>query len=142
MTDHQLKDAITRALAKADHIDDAAIGVAVHHGVVTLSGVTHEWTKKHQIETFVRNIEGVRDVANDIVLEYRGCAQPCDSTLIEELRSAFGPALAKDIRIVADDHSITLTGTVASAADRERAIATACACAGVLDVDAAELAIR
>ena len=49
-TDLDLKRDVERELAWDILIDDAAIGVAVHHGVVTLTGTVSSWAAKHAVE--------------------------------------------------------------------------------------------
>ena len=65
-TDMQLKTDVSDELACNPAIDAAAIGVAVHEGVVTLTGQLNTFAEKHAAERAVRRVAGVRGIAIDL----------------------------------------------------------------------------
>ena len=65
-TDMQLKTDVSDELAWNPAIDAAAIGVAVHDGVVTLTGQLNTFAEKHAAERAVRRVAGVRAIAIDL----------------------------------------------------------------------------
>lgn len=65
-TDMQLKTDVSDELAWNPAIDAAAIGVAVHAGVVTLTGQLNTFAEKHAAERAVRRVAGVRAIAIDL----------------------------------------------------------------------------
>ena len=141
-SDHSLKVAVSHALERDPEIDDAAFGVSVHHGIVTLTGTVADWTTKHHVECVAQKVSGVVDLANDIVIESRGCKQRSDAELAESLRTALAAAVdAHAIKIVVDDRSVTLAGSVTSLEARDRAEAVVRQIGGILDLSN-ELVVR
>ena len=65
-TDMHLKTDVSDELACNPAIDAAAIGVAVHDGVVTLTGKLNTFAEKHAAERAVRRVAGVRGIAIDL----------------------------------------------------------------------------
>jgi len=57
-TDAALKSDVIHELAWDTTIDSTAIGVAVHHGVVTLTGTVASWAQKHAIEEATCRVAG------------------------------------------------------------------------------------
>lgn len=137
-TDPKLKADIERELARDPRIDAAAIGVAVHHGVVTLTGTVPTWTEKHAAEDTTYRVAGVRYLANDIAIRPSWCPARSDADIAEAVRDAF----ARDRLVpygrlrstVSDAGTVTLMGTVHSLAQRNRAERVARAVDGVRTV--------
>jgi osmotically-inducible protein OsmY len=110
-TDAQLKTDVIRELAWDIHLDETAIGVSAHHGVVTLNGVVDGWAEKHAAEEAAHRVAGVLDVANEIEVK------PSWSALTW---NRFVPG--QQIRSTVADHgTVTLTGTVRTLAQRDEA---------------------
>jgi len=124
-TDTQLKTDVMRELAWDIHIDEAAVGVSTHHGVVTLNGVVDCWADKHAAEEAAHRVAGVLDVANEIEIKASWSVTRTDAEIAEAVRSAltwnrFVPD--KQIRSTVADHgTVTLTGTVRTLAQRDEA---------------------
>jgi osmotically-inducible protein OsmY len=124
-TDSQLKTNVMRELAWDSHVDEAAIGVSAHHGVVTLSGVVDGWAEKHAAEQAAHRVAGVLDVANEIEIKPSWSATRSDAELAEAVRGAltwnrFVPD--QQIRSTVADHgTVTLSGTVGTLAQRDEA---------------------
>ena len=124
-TNAELKTDVTRELARDIAIDETAIGVSAHHGVVTLSGIVGSWAEKHAAEEAAHRVAGVLDVANEIEIKPSWTAGRTDAEIAEAVRSALcwnRFVQAPQIRSTVADHGIvTLTGTVATPAQRDEA---------------------
>jgi len=106
-------------------IDGAAIGVAAHHGVVTLTGTVPSWADKHAVEEAAYRVHGVFSIANEIEIKPSWETRPSDSELAEKvhLALAWDPFIASQrIRAtVCDQGSVTLSGAVATLRERDEA---------------------
>jgi osmotically-inducible protein OsmY len=124
-TDSELKIDVTRELAWDIRIDETAIGVSAHHGVVTLNGTVGSWADKRAAEDAAHRVAGVLDVANDIEIKPSWSTTRTDADIAEAVRIA----LASDRFVpdhlirstVADEGAVTLTGTVSTLAQRDEA---------------------
>src|SRR6185503_21195005 len=87
-TDYQLKTEVTRELACDVRIDETAIGVTVHHGVVALHGIVGDWAEKHAAEAAAHRVAGVLDVANEIEIKPSWNAARADADIAEAVRDA------------------------------------------------------
>lgn len=122
-TDSQLKTDVTRELAWDIHVDEAAIGVSVHHGIVTLTGSVDSWSEKHAAEDAAHRVAGVLDVANEIEIRPSWSGRRSDADIAEAVRGAltwnrFLPG-QQILSTVADHGTVTLTGTVRTLAQRD-----------------------
>lgn len=124
-TDAQLKTDVMQELAWDIHTDETAIGVSVHHGVVTLNGSVASWTHKHAAEAATHRVAGVLDVANDIEIKSSWCVARSDADIAEAVRSTltWNPFVPDEqIRSTVTDHgAVTLTGAVRTLAQRDEA---------------------
>jgi len=124
-TDSELKSDVMRELAWDSNIDDTVIGVAVHHGVVTVTGTVSCWAEKHAVEEAVYRIAGVRDLANDVEIKPSWSPKLNDTDIAEAVRRALTwNRFVPDQQIrstVADSGTVTLTGTVRTLAERDEA---------------------
>jgi osmotically-inducible protein OsmY len=123
--DSDLQKAVMQELAWDTRIDETAIGVSVHHGVVTLNGVVGSWAAKHAAEEAAHRVARVHDVANAIEIKPSWSTKHSDADIAEAVRHA----LAWDVFIperqiqstVSDDGHVTLTGTVGTLRQRDDA---------------------
>lgn len=69
-TDVEIKENVLDELAWQPDIDETQIGVIVEEGVVTLSGIVNNYSKKLAAEKAVKGVAGVRAVAEDIEVKY------------------------------------------------------------------------
>lgn len=124
-TDSELKTDVLRELVWDIRIDEAAIGVSAHHGIITLSGTVSDWAEKHAAEEAAHRVAGVLDVANEIEIKPSWATTRTDVDIAQAVRSAlvwnrFLPD--RQIRSTVADHgAVTLTGTVRTLAQRDEA---------------------
>ena len=85
--DSDLQQRVMQALVADPHVDETAIGVTAHHGVVTLFGIVRSSAERDGTEAVVRRVPGVNDVANEIELKV-GDANPSDPEIAEAVRNA------------------------------------------------------
>lgn len=124
-TDSNLKHDVERELAWDIRIDDSAIGVAVHHGVVTLTGTVGCWAEKHAIEEAAYRVAGVLDLANEIAIKPSWDDSISDGELAEAIRQALRwdhSVPHERLRVTVCDHgAVTLGGTVDALRERDEA---------------------
>jgi len=134
-TDSELKADVTRELAWDIRVDATAIGVAAHHGVVTLTGTVASWADKHAAEEAAFRVAGVRDLANDIEIKPSWDTTPNDAEIAEAVRNALAwDRFVPHERLrstVANQGTVTLTGTVRTLSERDEAETVVCKLAGV-----------
>ena len=124
-TDSELQRSVLDELAWDPRVDEAAIGVSVQRGVVTLHGVVGCWATKQAAAEAAHGVAGILDVANDIEIKPPWIAPRSDGDIAEAVRhaldwDAFVPA--RRIRsTVCDDGHVTLTGAVATLQQRDDA---------------------
>ncbi|HEU4727102.1 MAG TPA: BON domain-containing protein [Kofleriaceae bacterium] len=134
-SDSELQKAVIRELAWDTRVDETAIGVSVHHGVVTLNGAVPGWAQKNAAGEAAHRVAGVRDVANDIDIKPSWSSKRSDSDIAEAVRHA----LEWDVFVperqiqsdVTDDGHVTLTGVVSTLQQRDDAEAAVSRLAGV-----------
>ncbi|HEX8108593.1 MAG TPA: BON domain-containing protein [Kofleriaceae bacterium] len=124
-TDPDLQKSVIQELAWDRRIDETAIGVSVHHGVVTLNGVVGSWAEKHAAEDAAHRVAGVLDVANDIEIRPVWSTRRSDADIAEAVRHALEwDVFVPERRIqstVSDAGHVTLTGAVATLQQRDDA---------------------
>ncbi|HEX6135446.1 MAG TPA: BON domain-containing protein [Longimicrobiales bacterium] len=124
--------------AHADAVLRWTVGVpidvtaTVENGCIRLEGAVRRGTERRAAERAVRDLIGVRDITNLIVV--RRCPPAPD---VERIRSAFRRSAQLDgerIDVVAEGGTVTLTGTVRSWSELIEAEHSARAAAGVTEV--------
>jgi len=88
-TDVELRDDVLEELVWQPNIDETQIGVIVEDGVVTLSGVVNNYTKKLAAEKAVKNVEGVKAIALDIDVKYGTDFKKTDKEIAKAVVDAF-----------------------------------------------------
>lgn len=101
-TDAEIKNDVLDELAWQPNIDETKIGVIVEDGVVTLSGVVDNYTKKVAAEKAVKAVKGVKAVALDIDVKYGTDYKKTD----KEIAKAVVNALAWDTSVPEDKVAI------------------------------------
>lgn len=65
-SDERIREEVCDTLGRNGRVDPSEIEVQVKDGEVTLSGTIDRLQNKHQIETMVHSVSGVKDVTNNI----------------------------------------------------------------------------
>jgi osmotically-inducible protein OsmY len=105
-------------------VDATDIGVAVHNGVVALTGFVRSYAQRTQAERDAKRVAGVAGVANDIEVRLPVIDQRPDPDIVRDAVSALKtelPYSSENIKVVAKDGRLTLEGTVEWNYARERA---------------------
>jgi osmotically-inducible protein OsmY len=105
-------------------VDATDIGVAVHNGVVTLSGFVHGYGQRTQAERVAKRVAGVVGVADDIEVRLPVIDQRPDPDIARDAVSALKlelPFSSENIKVVAREGWLTLEGAVEWNYARERA---------------------
>lgn len=133
-TDVRLRDAVVRQLDWDPEVNASAIGVAAKDGVVTLTGFVDTYSGKLAAERVVKQVRGVRAVANDITVRLLvGRTDPeiaLDAAQALKLR----PSLAENVQAVVHSGHVTLTGAVEWVIQRDHAADAVAHIPGVLGV--------
>ncbi|NQU43067.1 BON domain-containing protein [bacterium] len=135
-SDDEIRADILRALAMDPATESYKIEVAVTDALVTLTGSVESWEQKRLAERVARGVRGVREVLNNINVNY--LEERSDDQIIEEIRARLRADVyvdARNLKIEAEGGNVTLGGTVGSAAEQARA-ATNAWVMGVQSVDA------
>jgi len=134
-SDEQLQSEI-QAEINVSLADPGEIGVAVHRGVVTLTGVVDMPAQKWRAERAAWSVDGVRAVAEEI--EVRAAeAGPTDSELAEAVATTLEwseTIESSDVHARVEHGWVTLTGSVATAVESESAERLADQVKGVIGV--------
>lgn len=144
----QLKDAwldgkLEVAYALNRHLSPFSIDTSVENGIVSLSGEVGSEIDKELAGEVARNIEGIEDVRNDLIVRQggteaaAGAAEPADAdderTFADRIDDATTTAAVKSKLMMDDEtgglqinvdtrnHVVTLSGNVDSEAERELA---------------------
>ena len=91
------------------------IGVSVKNGIVTLSGITDSYPKKIKAERAVRNVPGVRGIAEDIKVRLNGKYKKTDPEIAQAVLNELEwhcNLEADKIKILVDDGCVSLEGMV------------------------------
>jgi osmotically-inducible protein OsmY len=137
-TDARVKDAILKALREDVRVNEAEIGVAVEHGVATLTGRVDSESEKVAAQETAHRTAGVLDVANDIRVKVPFALGRSDTDLAQDVRGALERVLAASagrIHSTVDNAWVTLEGTVRVPRERDDAERAVRRLAGVQRVD-------
>ena len=140
--DSELIKATEYALFLDPATDSYEIAVAVHKGVVTLTGVVDSWQKKWLCETVTKEVPGVINVKNNITAQYK--TDRSDHEIKEEIEAMLNNDVRVDnkvIRIEVKNGVVTLSGAVGSLAEKKRATTDAYV-AGVRLVNYSDLKVE
>ena len=114
-TDVEIKDDVLDELAWQPNIDETQIGVIVEDGVVTLSGVVNNYSKKLAAEKAVKSVEGVKAVALDIEVKYGTDFKKTDKEIAKAIIDAFewnSSVPEDDITVKVENGWVYLSGEV------------------------------
>jgi VCBS repeat-containing protein len=113
-TDKQLQQDVLEELQWEPSVDANEIGVAVHDGIVTLSGFVPSYVEKLAAERAVGRVSGVKAVAEEIQVKLPGSSQRTDVDIAQAALSAleWNAALKDKIKVKVEHGIVTLTGDV------------------------------
>jgi osmotically-inducible protein OsmY len=111
-TDVRLRNAVIRELDWNPDVDNSAIGVSAHDGVVTLTGFIDTYAGKLAAERAVKRVRGVRAVANDIVVRVK--VDRTDAEIAADAVRALRlrPEIPEIVQVAVHQGHVTLTGRV------------------------------
>jgi len=140
--DAELKKNVQNALFQDPATDSYEVRAQASNGIVTLTGTVDSWPEKQLFTTVAKSVQGVREVKNNIGVEYRS------ERLDREIKAEVEARLANDVRVddnlidvrVKDGH-VYLSGAAGSLAEKNRARADGWV-GGVESVDAEDLSVE
>ncbi len=112
-TDSKIKENVLEELAWQPGIDETQIGVIVESGVVTLTGIVDNYTKKVAAEKAIKGVKGVKAVVEDIEVKYGTSYKKSDKEIAKAIVHAFewNSAIPQDkITIEVRDGRVYLSG--------------------------------
>jgi osmotically-inducible protein OsmY len=118
-------------------VDEAAIAVSAHHGVITLRGTVGSFRQRQEAKRDAERVYGVKGVNNELEVRILSAHRRDDA----ELRGAVLQALTLDslvpttVDAIVEDGWITLTGTATWQFERDEAQFLASNLLGVIGVD-------
>ena len=122
-TDAELRQRVLDELRWDPRVQDTRITVSVEDGVVTLTGAVHSYATRLAAQEAAHRVEGVHDVANDVVVDIRP-GRGTDSDIAHAVRNM----LEWDVRVpderitsTVSQGWVTLEGIVESWSEREDA---------------------
>ena len=118
--DAKIKDDIITALANNPATDAFEVNTEVNNGNVVLSGQVQSWQEKELCRRIAESVRGVRDVTNNIKINY--IAFRSDKDIKADILSRLKWDIYVNqqfINVSVDDGEVSLSGTVASAAEKE-----------------------
>lgn len=133
-TDQEVAEAALHALKWDAFVPDDQITVTVRDGRIMLEGAVDSQYDKEAAACAVRNLVGVKEVVNSIVVE----AEAKPGEIKELIESAFLRSAELDARRIAVEvrgGKVVLRGNVSSCAEEEKASQAAWAAPGVTEVD-------
>jgi osmotically-inducible protein OsmY len=121
------------AIERKAFLPAGKVRLVVRNGWLILGGEVEQPIQKRMAEDAVKNLDGIRGVSNNILIESDALAQRIGQKIDEAfVRSALFSA--HRISITACDHTVILSGCVRSLVEREEAEMAAWAVPGVAQV--------
>lgn len=120
--DSQLRHDVEAELEWDPRVDAREIGIAVKHGVVTLSGHVASYVCRWAAESAVGKVAGVKAIANEIEVRLGKEGERSDTDLAEAVLQALRANVAvpmREVKVVVRDGWVTLEGTVNAGYQRE-----------------------
>lgn len=135
LSDNELQQDVETALLMDPATDSYEVNVMANDGVVTLEGTVDSWAEKNLCAKVAKGVTGVTGIVNNIDVDYK--VERMDHEIATEIESKLRWNTLVDHALIdasVNDGNVTLTGTVGSLAEKNRA-ALECWVAGVESVD-------
>jgi len=135
-TDIELAHAVRTALQWNVLVPDTRVESTVAHGAVTLAGEVDFESQREDAEKAIRNLAGVRHLANKIRVKAVHFVSSLD--VKRAIEAALARRLARelsDIEVVVKEGHVSLSGAMPSWAERRAAIDAAASTPGVRSVE-------
>jgi osmotically-inducible protein OsmY len=133
--DSDIRKDIERALLLDPAADSYEVGVEVDDGTVTLTGTVDSWAEKRLSAHVAKGVKGVKEVQNDISIEYETDRTDAEIKNEVERQLEVNPMIDDGlIEVKVEDRKVMLSGTVGSAMEKTRAFNTSWV-AGVIEVE-------
>jgi len=136
-TDSEIKKDVEDELRWDPDIDATDVAVAVHNGVVTLTGFVRSYMQKTQAERDVKRVAGTLGVANDIEVRLPFINKRPDPEIardaVEKLQNAL-PYSSQFVKVTVKEGWLTLEGNLEWNYQRDRAEQAAQSVRGVIGV--------
>ena len=126
-TNEELQKDVQDAIKWEPLLNAAEIGVTTKDGIVTLTGVVDNYSKKLQAEEAARNVAGVTVVVEKIKIEFGDTDKKSDSEIATAVLNAFKWNLQvpnDKVKVKVEDGWVTLDGVLEWNYQREEAGAT------------------
>jgi len=123
-TDIKIQKDVMEELKWQPFLHSSEIGVAVKDGIVTLSGIVDSYSKKLSAEKAVRNVTGVKAIAEDLQIGVSPSYRKTDAEIAQAVVNAlkWHSAVPDDrIKIKVEDGVVTLEGELEWAYQRSNA---------------------
>lgn len=123
ISDSEVKNNVEHELEWDAALDASGLAVAVKNGVVTLTGVVHNYNEKVQAERAAKRVKGVYGLANEIDVRI-GSGERTDAEIAQDAVAALQmqlPVSAQSIKTIVDNGHIRLEGQVKWHYQRQRA---------------------
>ena len=113
-SDAQLFADVAEELTTDPALNATKIAVAVHNGVVTLTGTVPSYWQKVEAEATVKRVTGVRGVANELQVDPSAGTKRDDSDIARAAADALAwhSDLPKNIQVTVSNGWVTMTGEV------------------------------
>ena len=111
--DNDLRRDVERELEWEPSVDERRIGVSVTEGIVTLTGEVGSYVEKWKAERTAERVEGVRGIANDLVV--RSAAERSDTDIARAAADAlrWNVVVPDDrVKVKVENGWVVLTGEV------------------------------
>lgn len=132
-SDTEVAEAALTALGLNSSVPGADIKLTVHDGWLTLTGEVGFWYQRQAAETTVRNILGVKGIANEITVKAPVSTSDV-KTRIEQAFRRHAQIDADRIRVQVTGGTVTLEGEVESWQERDQVETAVWAAPGVTSV--------
>ena len=134
LTDTEIARAVRSALEWDVLVPEARIRSTITNAWVTLEGDVDLWAEREDAERAVRNLKGVRGIANYIEIAPSKIAPADVRRSIEQALERHAHREASHVQLDVKDGGVTLSGTVDSWAEREAVVGAARGTRGVRKV--------